>query len=159
MSQTISFAPVRKSIQVKATQAHAFDVFTAGMSRWWNPSHSINKSRSPLKEVVIEPHTGGRWYERGEDGSECDWGKVLTWEPPARLVLAWQVNGDWTFDPDFVTEVEIRFLSDGSGMTRVELEHRDIDRFGDKAEAIHTALDSPEGWGGLLERFADAVDR
>lgn len=151
MSITIAPAPIRRSVQVTASPAKAFEVFTAGMTRWWIRSHSINAS--PQKEVVVEPHVGGRWFERGEDGSECQWGRVLAWEPPSRLVLAWQVDGQWRFDPGLVTEVEIRFVPDGAG-TRVELEHRNIDRFGDRADQARAAFEAPEGWGGLLARFA-----
>ena len=104
----------------------------------------------------MEPRVGGRWFERGEDGSECEWGRVLAWEPPARLVLAWQVDAQWRFDPDFITEVEVRFIPEGDA-TRVELEHRNIERFGAQAEATRSALDSPDGWSGLLERFAASL--
>jgi hypothetical protein len=86
MNRTITVAPIRKSIKVAAAPDHAFHVFTAGMSRWWLKSDSINKS--PIKDIVIEPKAGGRWFERSEDGSECEWGKVLAWEPPVRPRLA-----------------------------------------------------------------------
>jgi hypothetical protein len=85
MSATITPAPVRRTIRVKAAPARAFDVFTTRIGSWWPHEHSINKS-SPQKEVVVEPRVGGRWFERGEDQSECQWGRVLVWEPPARLV-------------------------------------------------------------------------
>ena len=145
-------APVRKSVVVKAPPARAFEVFTAGMGRWWPASHSIGASS--LREVGMEPRAGGRWFERGEDGSECDWGRVLAWEPPTRLLLAWQIDAAWRHDPALVTEVEIRFAPEGEGTTRVELEHRDIERFGTGAEATRAALDSPGGWSGLLDAFA-----
>jgi uncharacterized protein YndB with AHSA1/START domain len=155
MTMTIAPAPVRKSVLVKAAAPRAFEVFTQRMSHWWKPSHSINAS--PLVAAIIEPHEGGRWFERGADGSECQWGRVLVWEPPARLVLAWQINAQWQFDADLVTELEVRFLPDGDGMTRVELEHRCLERFGDNAAAIRDALDSPDGWNGLLAAFAEQV--
>src|SRR5215471_9619827 len=107
MNRTITVAPVRKSIKVAAAPDRAFHVFTAGMSRWWLKSDSINKST--IKDIVIEPKAGGRWFERGEDGSECEWGKVLAWEPPTgdgsggRLLLAWQINADFRFDPALST--------------------------------------------------------
>jgi uncharacterized protein YndB with AHSA1/START domain len=128
-------APVRKSMLVPAPPDKAFEVFTRGMGRWWSKEHSINTS--PMVDVVIEPRAGGRWYERGEDGSECQWGHVIAWEAPKRLVLAWQLNGDWKFDASLITEVEIRFTAEG-GATRVELEHRDLEKFGEKAETIRT---------------------
>jgi uncharacterized protein YndB with AHSA1/START domain len=153
-SLAITPAPVRKSIRVKASPERAFEVFTAGMGRWWPASHHIGAS--PLKDAVIEPREGGRWYERGEDGTECDWGRVLAWEPPSRVLLAWQLDGQWRFDPNLVTELEVRFIPDGEA-TRVELEHRNIERFGDQAESTRAALDSPGGWSGILEGFAAAA--
>src|ERR1019366_1010761 len=97
-------APVRKTVTVKASQARAFEVFTARMIRWWLPDHRLGAS--PLKDVVLEPRPGGRWYEVDEDGSVCEWGRVLACEPPHRIVLTWQLNAEWKYDPDFVTELE-----------------------------------------------------
>lgn len=151
MSSTIAPAPIRKEVRVKAPPMRAFEIFTAGMSQWWLKTHTINATKSPIKDIVMEPRAGGRWFERGEDGSECQWGKVLAWEPPARLLLAWQINAQWQFDPAIVTEVEIRFTPDASG-TKVELEHRYLERLGDAAETMWTAFD--RGWMALLESFA-----
>jgi uncharacterized protein YndB with AHSA1/START domain len=155
MNVTISPAPVRKSIQVKTSQERAFEIFTAHMGRWWIKGHSINSS--PQQDVIIEPRAGGRWYERGEDGSECDWGHVIAWDPPQRVVFAWQINGEWRFDPSLVTEVEIRFTSEGANATRVDLEHRNLDRFGAKAATTRASLDSDGGWAGLLKAYAETV--
>ena len=151
MSPTITPAPIHKEIRVKASPARAFEIFTTATSRWWLKTHTISTTRSPIKDVIIEPRPGGRWFERGEDGSECQWGKVIAWEPPARVLLAWQINGAWKFDPTLVTEVEIRFAPDGSG-TKVELVHRHLERLGDAAEAMRQAFQG--GWGSLLEQFA-----
>jgi uncharacterized protein YndB with AHSA1/START domain len=156
MNRTITVAPVRKSVHVSAAPARAFEVFTTGFARWWPPSHSIGKV--PQKEVVIEPRVGGRWFERGEDGSECDWGKVLVWEPPARIVLGWQLNADFKFDPSVTTEVEVRFIAEGD-VTRVELEHRHLERLGDQGEVLREKVGSPNGWAGLLEIYAAAAAR
>jgi uncharacterized protein YndB with AHSA1/START domain len=84
---------------------------------------------------VIEPGVGGRWYEIGEDGSQCDWGRVLSWEPPTRLVAAWQINSDFGFDPDLVTEVELQFIAEAVGVARVEFEHRKLERMGERGAA------------------------
>lgn len=157
MTRTITVAPVRKSIRVKTGQAHAFKVFATG--RWWPKKHTILASRSPQKEVVIEPRVGGRWFERGEDGSECDWGKVLTWDPPRRPVLSWQINGRFQYDPNAVSEVEVTFTADGPDATRVELEHRHIERLGKTAEMLRGAVDSPNGWSASLERFAREAEQ
>lgn len=151
MSPTISPAPIRKSIRVRVAPARAFEIFTAKMSQWWLKTHTINPTKSPLRDIVIEPRPGGRWFERGEDGSECSWGKVLAWEPPARLLLAWQINGQWRFDPALVTEVELRFRPDAAG-TVVELEHRHLERLGESAAAMAEAFTG--GWGSLLEAYA-----
>ena len=151
-AQRIAPAPIRKSIRVKAFQDRAFAVFTANMGQWWLKSHSLLKS--PQQDVVIEPRDGGRWFEIGEDGSEYEWGRVLSWSPPERLVLAWQLNADWTFDPDFETTVEVRFVPDGDH-TLVEFEHRDLERFGARADELRGGYESgmDGGWGELLEQY------
>jgi uncharacterized protein YndB with AHSA1/START domain len=147
---TIKPAPVHRSVQVKLPAARAFEIFTAGMGRWWLPSHKIGKTA--FKDVIVESRAGGRWFERGEDGAECDWGKVLVWQPPSRLVLAWQIDANWTYQPDLVTEVEIRFVEQAGG-TRVELEHRGLEKYGSEAERVRAIYDSAGGWTGLLESF------
>lgn len=150
---TIRPAPVRKSIVVKADIARAFEVFTGRMALWGPASHSIGTS--PQKDVVLEPRAGGRWFERGEDGSESEWGKVLAWEPPSRLLLAWQIDGSWKYNPEFLTEVAVTFTTLSPDTTRVELEHRNLERFGDQLETVRAALESDEGWSGLLKRYAE----
>lgn len=155
MNRTVMPAPVRKSVRVGAPPARAFEVFTAGIGRWWPKTHHIGASE--LDTHIIEPKPGGRWYERGIDGVECEVGKVLVWEPPSRLVLGWQLNADWKFDPNLITEVEVRFIPDGANATRVELEHRNLDRFGSRADAFRQQINSPEGWGGLLQLFAQSA--
>ncbi len=147
----IRIAPVRKQLLVNASQSQAFTVFTAEMSRWWPATHSILKS--PLKESIVEPRVGGRWYAVGEDGSTCENGYVIAWQPPHEVVLAWQINADWRYDPELITEVEVRFIAESSSTTRIELEHRYLERMGDKAAAARNAVDSPGGWGGILEAF------
>jgi uncharacterized protein YndB with AHSA1/START domain len=157
LSATAYVEPVVKNLRVRATPSRAFEVFTAGMGRWWIRSHSINPTKSPIAAVVIEPRAGGRWYERGEDGSECDWGRVIAWEPPTRVVLGWQLDAKWAFDPDLVTELEIRFDAVGDGETDVRLEHRHLERFGSDAAAVRAALASPNGWGVLLEAYEKSL--
>src|SRR3954451_4802511 len=112
-----SVPPITKQLVVNASQAHAFRVFTAGMDRWWPRQHHIGAS--PMKEIIVEPREGGRWFTMCEDGSECDIGKVLAWEPPGRLLLAWQITGEWKYEPSFVTEVEVVFTPVGARRTRV----------------------------------------
>ena len=153
MTATIAIAPVRKRIRVAASPTHAFDVFTRRMTRWWPPEHSINTS--PIEAVVLEPEVGGRWYERGENGSECRWGTVLVWEPPARLILNWQINPQWQFDAALTTEVEVRFQGDGDG-TIVELEHR-LEGYGAAAVQMRGVFDRLKGWGDIVERYGRAA--
>lgn len=155
MTLAISPAPVRRSVRVPADPARAFEVFTTKMARWWPPAYKIGPA--DRIDTVLEPKVGGRWYERDADGSECDWGRVIAWEPPTRLVLAWQIDGRFRYDPDLVTEVEVRFVADGPGATRVELEHRNLERYGEAAEAVRTAFDAPSGWQGVLDSYAAAV--
>jgi uncharacterized protein YndB with AHSA1/START domain len=157
MHRTITPMPVRKSVRVGAPPQRAFDVFTAGISRWWPKTHHIGAS--DLDTLVIEPREGGRWYERGVDGVECEVGKVLVWEPPSRLVLGWQLTPDWKFDPNLITEVEVQFIPDGENATRVELEHRNLERLGDRADALRQQIDSPDGWSGLLQLFAQSASQ
>ena len=144
----IQVAPVRKAIRVNASQAHAFEVFAARFDAWWPREHHLGKAE--MAAAIIEPRAGGRWYEKGQDGSECEWGRVLAWEPPSRLVLSWRINSKFVPDETVESEVEVRFSPDGAG-TRVELEHRI--RSAD-APALRDAVDSPRGWGALLEIFA-----
>jgi len=155
MNQTVIPAPVRKRVRVNAPPERAFEVFTAGIGRWWPKSHHIGAS--DLDAPVIEPKAGGRWYERSVDGAECEIGKVLVWEPPARLILAWQLTADWKYDRNLVTEVEVRFIPDGAGATRVELEHRNLERYGERADVFRGQIDSAGGWSSLLQLFAEAA--
>jgi hypothetical protein len=148
---------VRKSVTVETDQECAFTVFTQGFDSWWDRTHHIGQAE--LLEVMMEPHVGGRWFERGVDGSECDWGRVLVWEPHDRVVLAWQLDADWKYDPNFETEVEVRFIVESPKRTRVELEHRNLDRFGVRAEEVRAAISSPNGWTGLLQRYAEIAQR
>jgi uncharacterized protein YndB with AHSA1/START domain len=156
MNLHIRPAPVRKSIKVAAPPERAFEVFTGGIGRWWPKSHKIGPA--DLDRPVIEPREGGRWYELDVDGSECEIGKVAVWEPPHRLVLIWQLTPEFTYDPHLVTEVEVTFTPDGDG-TLVELEHRDLERMGEKAEAMRETVSGPGGWPGLLALFAEETDK
>lgn len=156
MPATAKTPPIRKTIRVAVPATRAFDVFTAGMHRWWPAAHSILKG--PRAAIAVEPRVGGRWYERGVDGSECTWGRVVSWDPPERVILTWQLNADFTYDPDFETELEIRFIPEGPNATRVDLEHRHLERYGDKAGVIRPMLDAPDGWTSALASFAATAD-
>lgn len=156
MTAQIKPAPVRKTVTVKVPPERAFAVFTADLGRWWPASHHIGQT--PFQTVVMEPRNGGRWYEIGQDGAQCQWGHVMVWDPPRRLVLAWQISGQWAFDPDLITVVEVAFTPQADGATRVDLEHRDLERLGDAAEPMRAAFESPDGWAGVLETFRQTAE-
>ena len=143
---------VARSITVPLDQTKAFHLFTARMTEFWPPEHSIGAS--PFDAVVVEPRVGGRWYERDADGNECDWGHVGAWEPSSRVVLVWQLTAEWKFDPDFETEVEVTFAEKESGRTTVALRHRNLQRYGEHAEQMRAIFDSPGGWTDTLNRCA-----
>ncbi|HKD26451.1 MAG TPA: SRPBCC family protein [Xanthobacteraceae bacterium] len=144
---------VRKMINVQAPPAVAWRVFTEQMATWW-PLAVYKIGKAAAVDAIIEPRVGGRWYERGDDGSTCDWGSVLSWEPPSRLVLSWDINADWQFDPDLKTEIEVRFIAVGQDATRVELEHRRLDRYGARRDEMRRIFDTEGDWGRLLAAFA-----
>jgi uncharacterized protein YndB with AHSA1/START domain len=153
--QRIAPAAIRKTIEVKAPRNRAFDVFANRIGEWWHKEHCLSKG-TPLADVVIEPRAGGRWYEKGADGSEQEWGRVLAWEPPHRLLLAWQLTREFQYDPDFETTVEVTFEERGP-VTIVRFEHRDLERMGEGAVETLEAMDG--GWGMLLELYRSAAER
>ena len=153
---TMSETTVKKSVTINAGIDHAFRVFTEGFDSWWPREHHIGKS--PMMRAIIEGRTNGRCYTEQQDGSECDWGTVLVWDPPKRLVLAWQITPQWGYEPDRdkSSEVEIRFTAMAGG-TRVDLEHRHFERHGEGAQSMRDAVNSPGGWGTLLDLYAAAA--
>lgn len=156
MSRTMSIAPVRKSVIVNAPPDRAFEVFTAGIDRWWPRTHGIGAA--PIQESIIEPFVGGRWYTRCEDGSEVVVGHVRVWQPGAQFVVTWEINATWKPDARvaFASEVDVRFAPDSAGGTRVELEHRNFERMGSaEGEAMRNAVNS--GWPGLLNLYVAAT--
>ena len=146
---------VRREVIVEAAPDRAFRVFTEKMDTWWPPEHHIGKT--PLKNIVLDRRNNGDWYEVGTDGSRCDWGRVLIWDPPRRVVLTWQLTAEWQYDSTFVTEVEINFTPVAEGRTRVALEHRNLERYGAKEADIIKAVGSDGGWTLTLQRFAAAA--
>jgi uncharacterized protein YndB with AHSA1/START domain len=156
-TQAANTTAVRTSIVVDATPERAFTVFTAEMGTWWPPEHHLLEA--DLSETVFEPQVGGRIYDKGVDGSECTWARVLAYEPPDRVVFSWDIGLDWTIETDHArtSEVELRFVPDGADRTRVELEHRHLERHGEGWEAMRDAVGSPDGWGVGMRRFAAYV--
>jgi hypothetical protein len=154
---TISMAPVRKSIQVRAAQAHAFEVFTSGIDRWW--PHQAKLTDAPIREIIFEPRIGGRWYFACTDGSEATVGHVRQWDPPHRFVIGWEINARWKPDArvELASEVEVRFIAEGPQSTRIELEHRDFERMGAvDGGKMHDDVDG--GWLHMLQLFATAAE-
>lgn len=151
----MSIAPIVQHVRVKAPPPRAFELFASKMGSWWPRGRTIGKA--PHAEVVLEPRVDGRWYELDVDGNETQWGKVLVWDPPQRLLLAWQITTQWTFDPTLFTEVEVTFAPTDGGGTLVTLTHAHLERFGSDAASHSEKLRN--GWPGMLGQFADLVHR
>jgi uncharacterized protein YndB with AHSA1/START domain len=157
MSMQVADTSVQTSIVVEAPIERAFSVFTEEIGSWWPPGHHILEAE--LAEMVFEPREGGHVYDRGVDGSECRWARVLAYERPSRVVFSWDINTQWQIETDLdkTSEVEIRFISEAPNRTRVELEHRNLERHGDGWEGMRDAVRSPEGWNAGLRAFAEAA--
>jgi|SRR5262252_5675983 len=156
MNKTVTIAPVCKSVRVKASQAHAFEVFTTGLDRWWPRKASIGPT--PMKAMMIEPCLGGRWYEVGADGSQAIVGRVLLWDPPNRFTVSWDIDRHWKPNASVGSEVELRFTVEGPEATLVELEHRKFEQMGAEAGAS-LRKDVDGGWPGILEGFRAAAEQ
>ena len=156
MTSQAPIPPIAGTTTVAVPVARAFEIFTASINTWW--PHEYHIGQADVAEVIIEPRVGGRWFERGVDGSECDWGRVLAWEPPNRLLFTWQINGRWQFDPDpdHASEIEALFRPDGPAQTVVEVEHRYFERLV-AGEAVHGAINGGGGWEQLLAGYAKTV--
>ena len=152
-----SEAVVKKSIVVNAPIEHAFKVFTERLDLWWPKEHHIGKA--DLERAIMEPKAGGRFYEKGVDGSECEWGTVLAFTPPSRVTLAWHLDPSWSYDPstERASQVDVGFVDLGDGKTRVELTHSRFERHGNGWEKIRDGVSGPEGWSLILGRFGEAA--
>ena len=145
---------VRRQVVVNAPQAKAFAAFTGRFGDFKPPEHNL--LAAPIAETVFEPRAGGHIYDRAADGSECRWARILAYEPPDRVVFSWDISPQWQIeaDPDRTSEVEVRFVPDGPGRTRVELEHRHLDRHGAGWQSVADGVDGTEGWPLYLARYA-----
>lgn len=145
------------SVVVEAPVDKAFKVFTEDFGRFKPPEH--NMLGAEVAETVFEPRVGGSLYDRGVDGSECRWGRVLAYEPPHRVVVSWDISPTWQIetDPDKTSEFEVRFVSEAPDRTRVELEHRNLDRHGEGWDGVRDGVDGDLGWPLYLRRYADLI--
>jgi len=155
MNEVAMIAAVQKTIRVKAPVAHAFDVFTNGLARWWPHDHGVGKQ--PIRKVLIEPRSGGRWLEISQDGTQTTVATITLWEPPHRFVMLWQINAQWKPDASMKSEVDVRFIADGAEATTVELVHHKFETMGAEAGAS-MRKDVDGGWPGLLERYVKLAE-
>jgi uncharacterized protein YndB with AHSA1/START domain len=148
---------VRTHIVVEAPIERAFTVFTEQFDRIKPREH--NMLGVEIAETVFEPRAGGRIYDRGIDGSECHWARVLAYEPPDRVVFSWDISPQWQpeTDPEKASEVDVRFIAETPGRTRVELEHRNLERHGAGWEGMRDGVAAPDGWPLYLQRFVAVV--
>jgi uncharacterized protein YndB with AHSA1/START domain len=147
-------AAVRKQIVVPASQQRAFEVFTAGFGDFKPREHNL--MASPIAKTVFEPRVGGHIVDIADDGSECPWARILAYEPHDRVVFSWDIGPDWQLvaDPDNASEVEVRFVAESPERTRVELEHRHLNRHGPGWEAVRDGIADDAGWPLYLDRYA-----
>jgi uncharacterized protein YndB with AHSA1/START domain len=148
---------VRASIVVEAPIERAFAVFTEDFGSFKPPEHNLLAVE--IAETVFEPREGGHVYDRGVDGSECRWARVLAYEPPKRVVISWDISPQWQLETDLekTSEVEVRFVSEAPDRTRVQLEHRNLGRHGDGWEGVREGVAGEEGWPLYLQRFAELL--
>jgi uncharacterized protein YndB with AHSA1/START domain len=157
MSTQAAQTTIRHSIVVEAPMERAFAVFTDDFGSFKPREHNLLAVE--IAETVFEPRVGGQIYDRGIDGSECRWARVLAYEPPDRVVFSWDISPQWQIetDPERTSEVEVRFVSETPERTRVELEHRNLDRHGAGWEGVREGVDSGDGWPLYLRRFAERL--
>ena len=151
--ETAQSTSVKKTLHVAVPVEKAFQVFTERMGAWWPATHHVGTT--PFKDIIVEPRAGGRWYEINVEGAECVWGSVLAYEPPRRVVLGWHLTPSYTFEPDpsKVSEVSLEFVKEGPESTRVEFEHRHLDRHGEGWEKMRASVGSDGGWNSVLGEF------
>ena len=146
---------VRASVEVETSIERAFSVFTEDIGSWWDPNHHILEAE--LAEMVFEPRVGGNVYDRGVDGSECRWARVLVYDPPKRVVFSWNISPQWQIETDLkkTSEVEVRFVAENPRRTRVELEHRHLERHGAGWEGVREGVHGQNGWPLYLRAYAE----
>jgi uncharacterized protein YndB with AHSA1/START domain len=155
MSTQTADTSVQSSIVVDAPIDKAFSVFTEGIGSWFPSEYNLLEVE--IAERIFEPRVGGRVYDRGTDGSECHWARVLAYDPPNQVVFSWDISPQWQIeaDPEKTSEVDVRFVAEGPDRTRVELEHRNLDRHGSGWERTRESVAGEGGWPGCLQTFAE----
>jgi uncharacterized protein YndB with AHSA1/START domain len=155
----VAATTVSRSVVVNAPIERAFEVFTADFGAFKPPEHNLMGAE--IAETIFEPRVGGSVYDRAADGSECRWARVLAYEPPHRVLISWDISPRWQIetDPDRTSEVEVRFIAETAARTRVQLEHRKLDRHGDDWQALREGVGGDQGWPLYLHRFAALVDQ
>ncbi len=159
MSTSATDTSVRASIVVEAPIEQAFALFTEGFGRFKPREHNLLEVE--IAETVFEPREGGHVFDRGVDGSECRWSRVLAYEPPHRVVISWDISPQWQLETDLekTSEVEVRFVAESPGRTRVDLEHRNLERHGEGWEGVREGVAGEGGWPLYLQRFAELGSR
>jgi uncharacterized protein YndB with AHSA1/START domain len=154
MKQSATTTTVRREVVVNAPITEAFTVFTERFGEFKPREHNL--LHAPIAETVFEPRVGGNIYDRAIDGTECRWARILAFEPPDRVVFSWDISPRWQLEtnPSLTSEVEVRFVAETPERTRVELEHRNIDRHGSGWESVRDGVDNEAGWPLYLQRYA-----
>ena len=147
----MNIAPIKKEVVVEASQSTAFRVFTEEMDSWWPATH--HTGQSPLVGTVLEPNVKGRWYTKHEDGSECNVGSVLHWNPNDLIVLNWQINGNYQYDPELTTEIVVKFVPVGPTTTKVYFEHMNLQRM----VGVKAIDEMDQGWGMIMELYKNYI--
>jgi uncharacterized protein YndB with AHSA1/START domain len=155
MSTQATDTSVRASVTVDAPIEEAFSVFTEGFGRFKPREHNLLDVE--IAETVFEPRVGGHLYDRGVDGSICRWARVLAYDPPERVVISWDISPQWQLETDLekTSEVEVRFFADAPARTRLELEHRNLERHGEGWEGVRDGVAAEQGWPLYLQRYAE----
>lgn len=150
---------IRSEVMVDTAQQRAFELFTERFDAIKPREHNL--LAVDIAESVFEPRAGGRVYDRGVDGTECQWGRVLAYEPPGRIVFTWDISPHWQVETDLerASEVEVLFVAESPERTRVSLEHRHLDRHGDGWQALRSGVEGDAGWPLYLARFVEQFDR
>ncbi|AYL96483.1 SRPBCC family protein [Mucilaginibacter celer] len=151
--ETIKLTTIKKEVLVNASQETAFNAFTGKIDLWWPRTHHVGKC--PMIELVLEQKQNGRWFSKHEDGSEVNVGYLLAWDPYQALVLAWQIDGNFQYVPELITEVKVNFIAESPTLTRVILEHHDLQKLMGGSKVIESM---DQGWGMIINLYKQVAD-